>query len=264
MKLFAYTILIVSLFCGCAHQIGRNTAPSVTEINKVELIKPAAEMLSTTVKIMWYRNDELYSTGSGVCINIREEDKIQVAYILTARHVLKNVLMAMLIDPNSKYQLNIIFFNHDKNGKFISECDKPVTSMWLSDKEDIAIAIVKNPPEYLQKARLMRHDEYSNLSVGDSIFRISCPIRLPIMFMRGAIARLRTYCEDPVDDHFLTMHINTIGGDSGSGVFDSKTHKLIGVTSMGATRAMYISLCVPSIDVIDELENSTFNFILED
>lgn len=67
----------------------------------------------------------------------------------------------------------------------------------------------------------------SNVSVGEQVFVIGFPAGIPLKYAPGAKVR------DASNQAWFLANLDTFGGNSGSGVFDQGTNKLIGVLVKG-------------------------------
>jgi len=67
------------------------------------------------------------------------------------------------------------------------------------------------------------------VAVGQRVFVIGYPSGTPLKYAPGAEVR------DPSNPDYFVANLDTFGGNSGSGVFDQETHKLIGILVRGDT-----------------------------
>jgi V8-like Glu-specific endopeptidase len=95
-----------------------------------------------------------------------------------------------------------------------------------TDSLDWALVRLDRPVPAAVAAPITNWD-ISPVAQGQQVFVIGYPSGLPLKYAPGAAIR------DISDPGFFVANLDTFGGNSGSGVFDEKTRKLIGVLVRG-------------------------------
>lgn len=192
-------------------------------------------------------NDVLLGGGTGSCIY---QDAAYL-YILTARHVVNDA------PEGSKIKLRTWLY--DDMGRSCSESTISAHVIYISPVFDFAILRA----EKTIKMGTLKLKQ-SECCVGDKVTCISCPNMIMPIVNYGNIARFAL-----VNDYFkMTFDIITcdiMPGSSGGPFLLYGTNEIVGIVSIGyGDRNTYICGAVSSIDIIKDLKQSKWAFILGD
>lgn len=170
---------------------------------------------------------------------------------LTARHC------ATDLDTNEVHHHMLVSFSGDEMGPFyVAE------PMAISLTEDIALLRLHNGAG-LPKVKL---EDDRHLTVGDPIYNVSFPLSTGKLVFHGQFmaSHLGHFPEMlanyPVWVNAMPMNMTIAHGSSGSGVYDTKTGKLIGI-AVGTFSEGSFNLAIPSHRIIDFLKDLKDNTV---
>lgn len=183
--------------------------------------------------------------GSGTIIyNKKDANGDYNIYILTVFHVVEKAVS----EQNGKEVRDPVTVKIYSEGDY-DEYDSELVS--YDKKKDVALLKIKTADKLEYSAILASKDEISDMKVFTSVYVVGCPLGHNPTPSIGEISNLNKKIQG---EKYWMANAPTIFGNSGGGVFDSKTNKLIGISSMICTYDNLISTPVPHLSVIVSMD----------
>ena len=243
-----------------AQQVLMNRLQGGHEKKKSLMLK---QMLYPTVQISGEEN-----VGSGTIIaSIERKAKgtrkgssgTYDSYVLTANHVVRNILNEKSFGKDRGIIMVTIF------GKKGSKEDVEARLLIRSEEFDVALLKLKSTERIAWVAQLASPKELKQISIWSSVYAIGCPLGNDPIPTGGFIANQNSKVKAT---KYWMINAPTYFGNSGGGVFDAKTRKLVAVFSKiythGKIRPVVIShmgLVVPLSEIYPWLRDNGYGFL---
>lgn len=226
--------------------------PSITLADDEKLEKEKAlELISSTVQI-----EHSDSQGTGIILysEISEDDpRIKKTYVLTNEHVVEG--------EDSACKVSTFVFLKKRNTVGKRQYDAKV--VFVSDKHDIALVEIETPvTENFKTVRIASTDSWDKMTLCDPVYLVSCGAGTVPCLTKGTLSSVNKAETE------MGMTASIIFGSSGGGIYNSKG-ELVGlanavkVTRRGRHPIPHKALGIPLTTVLKEIENSDYDFILE-
>ena len=180
------------------------------------------------------------SVGSGILL--RSEPLPEGGFhtrILTAWHVVRDIQG----DPPD-LELAVPVQIYAEDGSTRQEKAKLLAH---DPKVDVALLELVTPDALPFGARLAPRSRLAEARIFDPIVAVGCPLGNDPIPTRGEIAT----CQHEVDgEHYWMINAPTYIGNSGGGIFDSKTHELLGIFSKIYTHGSLRPTIVPHMGLV--------------
>jgi S1-C subfamily serine protease len=183
-------------------------------------------------------------------------------FALTAYHVVKEILA-------EEFPLGTLEEVRYLASPDAADMEITSASVELADPEhDLALLRLRTRDRFPFIAEILPRDELGRLELFTRAYAVGCPLGNRPLATAGHISLLNKVVGD---QNFWMLTAPTFFGNSGGGVFDSETCRLIGVSSMiytytyGASRSMvvpHMGLFVPIEAVYDWLNGERYGFVL--
>jgi S1-C subfamily serine protease len=181
------------------------------------------------------------SVGSGVLLPSRPAPDVggYRTYILTAWHVVRDIQGD---PPVLEMPVPVQLYREDASRR--SE------KAHLLDHDvrlDTALLELITPDQIENGARLALREHLENVRIFDSVVAVGCPLGNDPIPTRGEIAT----CHHEVDgETYWMINAPTYIGNSGGGIFDSRTHELVGIFSKIYTHGSLRPTIVPHMGLV--------------
>ena len=209
-------------------------------------------LLAPTVRIGARRD-----YGSGTLLWSHAEAGRVTTYVLTAWHVVAE-------DATAERELEVDAFAggeriRAERGRVVAH-DVPL---------DLALIEVQGEYLFQDLARLPTRGQLDELRVFSPVYAIGCPLGYSPLPTRGELTS-RAKEQDGV--HYWMINAPTIFGNSGGGIYDARTHAMVGVLSrISAYNRRAIDVAVPHMGLVlpldqvyDWLEQAGFGFVVRE
>jgi S1-C subfamily serine protease len=184
------------------------------------------------------------SVGSGVLLP--SQPRAEGGYhtpILTAWHVVRDIQG----DPPD-FELPVPVQIYREDGSTRNEKAKLLAH---DPKLDAALLEIVTPDALEFGARLAPRSRLADTRIFDQIVAVGCPLGNDPIPTRGEVAT----CHHEVDgEHYWMINAPTYIGNSGGGIFDSKTHELMGIFSKIYTHGSLRPTIVPHMGLVTPLD----------
>jgi S1-C subfamily serine protease len=181
------------------------------------------------------------SVGSGVLISSEDHPELDGyrTYLLTAWHVVRDIQG----DP-PELELPVPVQIYAEDGSVRSEQARLLRH---DPKLDAALLEIVTPDALHNGARLAPRSRLGQVSIFEPIVAVGCPLGNDPIPTRGEVAT----CHHEVDGEVYWMiNAPTYIGNSGGGIFDSKTHELLGIFSKIYTHGSIRPTIVPHMGLV--------------
>ncbi|MEZ5987693.1 MAG: trypsin-like peptidase domain-containing protein [Planctomycetota bacterium] len=213
------------------------------------------EMIAPCVQLS---GDETVGSGTLVASIEREDGKGFDTWVLTAYHVVRNILAD---DPTlARKGIDVVIYT--PSGKVTRKCDVIATE----PSKDLAVARLRGTERVQRIARLSTRSELATTRVWTPVFAIGCPLGNDPIPTGGCVASLHN---EVGGANYWMINAPTYFGNSGGGIYNAQTRKLLAVFSKiythGNTRPVVIphmGLGVPLTQVYDWLEKEKLGFLV--
>ncbi len=200
------------------------------------------------------------TVGSGVVLYSRKDAAGKPAtYVVSSYHVVRNIL-AELRDPGDRtkgIQVNVY-----PDGAPVSELADVLA---FDEESDLVLLQLRGTQILPSVARLLPSPELARVSVFTPIYAVGCPLGNDPIPTFGEVASVRNVV---AKRNYWMINAPTYFGNSGGGVFLSRTHELVGIFSKiythGAGRPTVIphmGLATPVDAVVAFLEKNGYGFV---
>ena len=184
------------------------------------------------------------TVGSGVVIgSIRQADGTYQIIILTAEHVVRNILAEKAETGDRSVPVTIF------NGSDRREVDAIEVASEASHDLSLLSAVSDKPAATV--ARLLPRERHADrIRVFESIYAVGCPLGNDPIPTRGEIASLKN---EVAGANYWMISAPTYYGNSGGGVYLAESHELIGIFSKIYTHGRRRSVVVPHMGLATPL-----------
>lgn len=214
-----------------------------------------AELMGPTVQI----TDES-TVGSGVLLKSRAlpDGSGWRTYLLTAWHVVRDIL-----DRPTELDQPIPVHVYREEGGYTPEEARLV----VYDPEiDAALLVLSSTRHFEYGAELAARDRLETVKTFDEIYAVGCPLGNDPIPTRGEVADVHHRVDN---ERYWMISAPTYIGNSGGGIFDARTHELLGLFSkiythgnLRPTVIPHMGLATPSTVLYDWLENVGYGHLL--
>ncbi|RMG09568.1 MAG: hypothetical protein D6731_19270 [Planctomycetota bacterium] len=212
------------------------------------------ELMSPTVRI-----NARHEVGSGTIVWSKKVGRNVRTYVLTAWHIVQE-------DPSSEGTQPPLEVDFYANGKLVRT--EPGRTVAREEALDLALVEVRGYHVYEHQARLATRRDLEDLRIFSKVYAIGCPLGYSPLPTSGELASKEKELDG---NHYWMVNAPTIFGNSGGGIYDARSRKLIGVLSRISAYKNMIDVAVPhmglvtSLDVVyDWLGGTRYRFILRD
>jgi len=184
------------------------------------------------------------SVGSGVLLSSRfdEESDTYRTYLITAWHVIRDIQgdLDRRDDP-----IPVAIYGED--GSIRHEGARLLCN---DERLDAALLELETPDELHYGAALAGREHLAGMEIFDEIYAVGCPLGNDPIPTRGEIAT----CRHEVDgETYWMINAPTYIGNSGGGIFDVRTHELVGIFSKIYTHGTLRPTIVPHMGLVTPL-----------
>jgi hypothetical protein len=194
------------------------------------------------------------SVGSGVLLPAGEVEGEPFRPVLTAWHVIRDI-QGEDGDRTAPIPVSI----YDEDGDVIDVLSELVA--WDADL-DVALLRLESGAPHARGARMPSRTSAAAVRTFAPIYAVGCPLGNSPIPTPGEVATANHRVEG---ETYLMINAPTYVGNSGGGIFDARTHELLGVFSkvythgaMRPTIVTHMGLVTPLSVVYDWLERSGF------
>ncbi|MBM3991051.1 MAG: hypothetical protein FJ298_08585 [Planctomycetes bacterium] len=197
-----------------------------------ELVGPVAQLSGDT------------TVGSGVLLESqrRTNGEGYVTHVLTSWHVVRDIYGSL-----ERIESPVPVRLYEPDG---GTTDETAHMVAYDVGLDIALLEMDFDRQVPHGARLASHDELGRVDTFDAIYAVGCPLGNDPIPTSGEVAST-THVVDGV--RYWMISAPTYIGNSGGGIFDARTHKLIGIFSKIYTHGSARSTIVPHMGLATPL-----------
>ena len=205
------------------------------------------------------------TVGSGTLISSTKDKKNKsgkgyTTYVLTAYHVVRNILAA---EP-TRARKGIDCVIYTPTGKVIRKCDVAMSN----PKADLALVKLRGGDRIPVVAKLSTRQELAQIRVWTPVYAIGCPLGNDPIPTAGSVSSLNNKVGET---NYWMINAPTYFGNSGGGIYNGQTYKLLAVFSKiythGNTRPVVIThmgLGVPLLKAYDWFDKEGYSFLIPD
>jgi len=184
------------------------------------------------------------TVGSGVLLESRHmRGDIWQTHILTAWHVVRDI-----IDSPDDLDESIPLRIYEVDGTNRSASAKLLE---YDPRIDIALLLLESREEFPHGARLASRTRVASLRIFDEVYAVGCPLGNDPIPTHGEIADTNHLVDD---DSYWMISAPTYIGNSGGGIFDAKSHELLGIFSKIYTHGNLRPTVVPHMGLVTPLD----------
>ena len=183
------------------------------------------------------------SVGSGVLLPSRPAaDGGFQTFVITAWHVVRDIQGD---PPDLDAPVPVLIYL--ENGGLRSETAKLLRH---DAKLDAALLEVRTSEAVANGARLAPRQRLDDVRIFEEVYAVGCPLGNDPIPTRGEVAT----CHHEVDgETYWMINAPTYIGNSGGGIFDSKTHELLGIFSKIYTHGSLRPTIIPHMGLVTPL-----------
>ena len=198
-----------------------------------------AELMGPTVQLA---GDS--TVGSGVLLRSRElEDGTYRTHLLTAWHVVRDIL-----SDADGLERPIPVTLYSPQGETSHDT---ATLLEFDPTLDVALLVMNNTAAYAYGASLPGFERLERAGVFDPIYAVGCPLGNDPIPTYGEVADT----EHKVgDEAYWMISAPTYIGNSGGGIFDARTHELLGIFSKIYTHGNLRPTVVPHMGLVTPMD----------
>lgn len=184
------------------------------------------------------------SVGSGVLLtSTARADGDYHTYLVTAWHVVRDIQGD---PPDLELPVPVQIYREDGTTR-----QEKARLLVHDPKLDAALLELVTPDALENGARLAPRSRLAQARIFDPVVAVGCPLGNDPIPTRGEIAT----CQHEVDgEHYWMINAPTYIGNSGGGIFDSKTHELLGIFSKIYTHGSLRPTIVPHMGLVTPLD----------
>ena len=189
------------------------------------------------------------TVGSGVVVRSNEvnEDGVAVTYILTAHHVVYEVMEP---DATRRDLVEDLRFLDPKSDNLQFKSHEAVVLAEDPD-HDLALLRVELDKPWPYVAQLAEKQEVEKLQIFDPVYAVGCPLGNKPLPSVGEISSQEKMVSGT---KFWMVNAPTFFGNSGGGIFQHSTGRLVGISSMIYTYGKRQPMVVPHMGLFVPLE----------
>jgi hypothetical protein len=200
------------------------------------------------------------TVGSGVLLKSRidKHSGSYVTQVLTAWHVVRDIQGDL---TRTKMPVPVTIYSPDGKTEHVE-----AKLLVFNAKLDAALLEIKTEAPFENGANLASRERLAELEIFDRIYAVGCPLGNDPIPTAGEIATVRHKVDG---GNYLMVNAPTYIGNSGGGIFDSKTHDLIGIFSKiythGAVRPTivpHMGLATPLNRIYDWLQGEGYASVI--
>ena len=226
--------------------------PTLAHADDTLAKKKALELINSTVQI---ENKDSQGTGIILYSEISEDDpRIKKTYVLTNEHVVEK--------GDAACKVSTFVFLKQRNTVGKRQYDAKV--VFISDDYDIALVEIETPiTENFKTVKIASTESWDEMTLCDKVYLVSCGAGTVPCLTKGTLSSVNKAETE------MGMTASIIFGSSGGGIYNSKG-ELIGlanavkVTRQGRHPIPHKALGIPLTTILKEIENSDYDFILEE
>lgn len=198
-----------------------------------------AELMGPTVQLA---GDS--TVGSGVLLRSRElEDGTHRTHLLTAWHVVRDIL-----SDADGLERPIPVTLYSPRGETSHDT---ATLLEFDPTLDVALLVMNSTSAYAYGATLPNFERLEHAGVFDPIYAVGCPLGNDPIPTYGEVADT----EHKVgDEAYWMISAPTYIGNSGGGIFDARTHELLGIFSKIYTHGNLRPTVVPHMGLVTPMD----------
>jgi S1-C subfamily serine protease len=184
------------------------------------------------------------TVGSGVLLESRPRKDRQgwVTHLLTSWHVVRDIY-----GSTDRVSTPVPVRMYERDGTYRDESARMVA---YDVPLDLALLEMDLDEQVPHGARLASRATLERVSVFDPIYAVGCPLGNDPIPTQGEIAATHHLVDDQV---YWMVSAQTYIGNSGGGIFDARTHELIGIFSKIYTHGASRTTIVPHMGLATPL-----------
>lgn len=184
------------------------------------------------------------TVGSGVVLPSRKlEAGGHETLLLTAWHVVRDI-RASALEPDPPIPVKIY-------GEDGSERQEEARLVAHKASIDVAVLVLECPEPVPHGARLARRDEVDGARIFKPVVAVGCPLGNDPIPTRGELADTEHTADGGT---YWMINAPAYIGNSGGGVFDARTHRVMGVFSKIYTHGSLRPMVVPHMGLVTPLD----------
>lgn len=184
------------------------------------------------------------TVGSGVLLASQSlEDGSHRTQLITSWHVVRDIYTSTddLDEP-----IAVKLYLDDGTTRF-----EDATLVAHEVSIDIALLELSTTRRISNGARIASRERLDRIQVFDSVYAVGCPLGNDPIPTAGEIADIHHHIDG---EHYWMISAPTYIGNSGGGIFDAKTHELLGIFSKIYTHGGARSTIVPHMGLVTPLQ----------
>jgi len=184
------------------------------------------------------------SVGSGVLLQSRRDEASgsYLTHVLTAWHVVRDIQGDL---SKTEMPVPVTVYSQDGTTEH-TEAKLLVFNVRL----DAALLEITSEAPYPFGASLASPKRLEDLEIFDEIYAVGCPLGNDPIPTAGEIATVRHKVDG---SNYMMINAPTYIGNSGGGIFDAKTHELLGIFSKIYTHGSLRPTIVPHMGLVTPL-----------
>ena len=180
------------------------------------------------------------TVGSGVLLQSREmPDGTYSTHLLTAWHVVRDILADA---DGLERPIPVTLYSPDADPRADS-----AELLEFDPTLDVALLVMSSDEPYAFGASLPDKDRVSNAHVFDPIYAVGCPLGNDPIPTYGEVADTQHHVGD---ETYWMISAPTYIGNSGGGIFDARTHELLGIFSKIYTHGNLRPTVIPHMGLV--------------
>ncbi|MBI3099782.1 MAG: trypsin-like peptidase domain-containing protein [Planctomycetes bacterium] len=246
---------------GNAAFMGVANAKAIGDLRQKVVVDPKElrrALLGPSVKV-----ENARAVGGGTCLwSRREASGVVHTYVLTAHHVVSGAISE---EDGREKRSPVTVTRYPTDGAAPIACQADVIA--YDTKKDLALLKLRGRDASMTAATLASREELARIAVFDKVTAVGCPLGHAPLPTEGEIVSLDKKVSG---ERFWMMSAPTIFGNSGGGVFDSGSPRLVGVAAMICVYDTIVSMpvthlgvLVPMTSVYDWLDSQGYQFLYD-
>jgi S1-C subfamily serine protease len=200
------------------------------------------------------------TVGSGVLLySDKDPDAKQATLVVSSYHVVRNILAESALPRDRGIK---IFFYPDG-----SPVEEAADMLAYDEGIDLVLLRLRGDHKYPDVAKLIAPADVPHVTVFTPIYAVGCPLGNDPVPTSGEISSLRN---NVASHNYWMINAPTYFGNSGGGVFLTKTRELIGVFSKIYTHGSgrptvipHMGLATPALAVADFLDKNGYGYVVK-
>jgi len=219
--------------------------------------------------------------GSGVLVYsapLDKESSKYESYLITNHHVIANLidiedswntLAGKSIKKETKAEAIAEFFEYENLSRIVENAGKRAEVVAWDEARDLALLKLRATTQIQNVAPIVTPEEFDEtVFITTPVYTVGCGLGVPPLITSGHVGGFNFL----IDNHPYTLTTApSIFGNSGGGVFDASTGKVIGITArisvvlmgLGASPITHMSWCISPQTVHDFLTDNYYDFIID-